>query len=98
MNGPTEWDIHDLRHQGDLLRYLHAARARAGAECAHRRRLVLAHPDLAARLAELLLLASAQQWGGFVSPEREADGRPNRSPIRAGLVEIVAEAQAREGS
>lgn len=98
MNTPDRWDIGALRLQGDLLPYLQTARARAVAACQLRRQRVLAHPDLAGRLAELLQLARPEQWNGYIAPEHDATGLPNQSPIRAGLVEIVTEAELRKAS
>jgi hypothetical protein len=98
VNSPSPWDIHDLREQGDLLRYLHQARARAAVECQQRRRQILAHPDLAARVVDILQLTAPEHWNGYVAPEQDCTGAPNRSPLRAALVEVVAEAEQREAS
>ncbi|MGI5162747.1 hypothetical protein ACQEU3_47075 [Spirillospora sp. CA-253888] len=59
---------------------------------------VLTYPDLAARLCEDPIgYARPDQWNGFVPPEI-ADQRHNNSPRRAALVEIVAEAHARDAA
>ena len=98
MNEPTEWDIHDLRGQGDLIAYLTAARQRAVADCKRRRARVLADPELAAQLTDVLRLANAAQWSGYVPPERDGNGWPNNSPIRIALAGLVAAAELREAS
>lgn len=57
---------------------------------------VLAHPDLAQKLTEPPLdYQRPEQWNGFVPPEY-FNQQVNDSPRRAALVEIVAEAQARD--
>ncbi len=59
------------------------------------RAMVLAHPDLAAKLCQPpLSYQRPEQWNGFVPPEY-FNGRPNDSPRRAALVAIIAEAQSR---
>ena len=75
-----------------------AATARATAK--ELRSLVLSYPDLAARLTEPPIgYKRADQWTGYVPPAFDADVggvvKPNRSPIRAALLEIVTEAAAR---
>lgn len=70
--------------------------ARAKAENAERRRRVLAHADLAARLTlPPYRLRSPEMWTGFVPP-RIWQGQMNPSPIRRQLIEIAAEAYRRE--
>lgn len=61
-----------------------------------RRTRVLAHPDLAARLARTLRLTRASNWNGYVPPGTDSAGRVNTSPIRTALVEIATEAMRRE--
>ncbi len=59
------------------------------------RRLVLSHPDLAARLCEPALgYQRPEQWNGFVPPEI-FNGEHNLSPRLEALAAIVAEAEAR---
>lgn len=68
----------------------------ADMELAERRRLVLSHPDLAARLCEPPLgYTKPAQWSGFIPPE-EFNGEHNRSPRRDALIDIAAEALRRE--
>lgn len=98
MTQPTEWDISALRLQGDLPAYLRRCHAEALAIRKRQRAKVLADPELAAQLVDVLRLTSADQWSGYLPPERDCNGIPNRSPIRAALVQIVAEAGLRSGS
>lgn len=98
MNEPTEWDIHDLRGQGDLMAYLTAARQRAIADCKRRRARLLADPEAAAQLVDVLRLTSADQWSGYLPPERDGNGWPNTSLIRAALAQLVTAAELREAS
>jgi hypothetical protein len=81
----------DLVHaRGDLI-----ARHR-GNESAERRRRVLAHEDLAKRLRNVLGLADAKTWNGYVPPRTDGTGRLNTSRIRAQLVAICREAYERD--
>jgi len=62
---------------------------------AERRRAVLAHPDLAARLTEPpLAYSDPSRWTGYIPPEMWQQ-LPNRSPRRTALVEIYEEALSR---
>lgn len=58
-----------------------------------RRRRVLAHPDLAKRLCEPPYnLAAPEMWTGFVPPAEVPVAtywRPNNSPIRRQLIDIL---------
>jgi hypothetical protein len=73
-----------------------AAVAAARDANAHRRAAVLAHPDLAARLTQPPLSYSRpERWNGYIPPRLWRE-EPNTSPQRAALVEIAAEAMARE--
>jgi hypothetical protein len=56
---------------------------------------VLSYPDLAKRLTEdPQRLAHPEQWGGYLPPVMWNEAR-NNSPVRAQLVDILAEALAR---
>lgn len=88
-------------HLGELYRHAHAA---AVAEHAERRRLVLAHPDLAARLTQPPIgYREPAQWSGYIPPYMIEGpchaGRNtwtrNLSPVRVHLVAITHEAMAR---
>lgn len=62
---------------------------------ADRRRMVLAHSDLADRLLEHPLgYKLPSQWTGYIPPAMW-QGQPNRSPRREALVAIYEEACAR---
>jgi hypothetical protein len=83
---------------GGLWREAHARATQARQE---RRKRVLAHPDLAARLCQPPLgYGSPEQWNGFIPPRYlpgDALGviRINTAPRRAALAEISAEAMQR---
>ncbi|MDT0302933.1 hypothetical protein [Streptomonospora wellingtoniae] len=68
-----------------------------------RRRLVLRHPDLAARLCEQpLAFARPEQWTGYIAPALDQIGesmlaRRNESPFRAQAAALYEEALRREG-
>lgn len=66
------------------------------AEIADRRRRVLAHPDLAARLTERPLdYTKPEQWNGYIPPEYWAQAR-NNCPRRAALLQLLADVRERE--
>ena len=95
MSQPTEWDISALRIQGDLSAYLRRCHAEAVATCKRRRAKVLAAPELASQLVNALQLTSADQWSGYIPPEHDCNGIPNRSPIRAALMQLIADDRPR---
>lgn len=77
--------------------------AAAKREAQERRKRVLAHPDLAAKLTHPPLnLTDPLMWNGYIPPKTLPgdDGNPynevNKSPIRQQLVEIATEALRRE--
>lgn len=86
-----------------LMRELAVRASRRGVEIdvttnEERRRLVLKHPDLAARLCEKPLgYARPEQWTGYIAPEVFETGARNDSPFRAQAVGIYEEALRREG-
>lgn len=61
------------------------------AQTAHRRARVLAHPWATKRLCDILGLANAEQWNGYVPPNTDEHGRANTSPTRRALVELLRE-------
>jgi len=61
------------------------------AKCARRRARVLRHEWACARLCQILNLADARRWNGFVPPAKDADGNPNRLPSRLALIELLRE-------
>ena len=68
------------------------------AECAARRAVVLADPDIASRLRDRPLgFKHAGQWTGFVPPETFNGGR-NQTWEREALAAIVADAIAAEAA
>lgn len=81
-----------------------AVRALTAAHTANqeRRDRVLRHPDLAQQLRDVLDIADASRWNGWVPPA-EVPGPAtvpfyvlNTSPVRAALVRICREAYLRE--
>jgi hypothetical protein len=70
---------------------------RAGAaENTRRRQLVLRYPDLAEQLTQPpLALQKPEQWSGCLAPTHTATGAPNRSPVRAQVAALIAEAERR---
>lgn len=77
-----------------------AALRQADTRNRHQRTLVLRFPDIAKRLCEPPLgLKDPQQWTGYIPGYWDAEGphghvRPNTSPIRAQLAEILQTAAA----
>lgn len=69
-------------------------------KCRERRRRVLAHPDLAAKLCEPpLRLARPEVWTGYIPGPRVptlGGEKPNKSPIRRQLLDIVRAVAERE--
>lgn len=98
-NGPqelTEDDIRALRQQKDLAQLIRASMRTGTAANTRRKKLVLAHDDLAEQLTKVpIALARPDCWTGFVPPERLESGLINRSPVRTQLLELVAEAERR---
>jgi hypothetical protein len=65
-------------------------------QSANQRDLVLAHPDLAAQLCQPPIgFKNADDWNGWVPPERDANGRVNDSPRALALGGLIGEAQHR---
>ncbi len=98
-NGPQplgEDDIRALRQQADLARFMREGMATAKATCEQRKHLVLQHTDLAQQLTKApMSLARPDCWNGFLPPERYDTGSINRSPVRAQLAALIAEAEKR---
>lgn len=95
LNYDTD-DIRAMRADGDLGRLWRESLAQAGADNDDRKRRVLAHPDLAEQLTQPPVKFDRPEcWTGYLAPERLPDGQPNRSPIRAQLAALVAEADRR---
>lgn len=89
-------DVSALIAEGGLREMIRISVAQATSERTARRALVLRHPDLAQRLTQQPLnFTKPEHWNGAIPPEtwREA---PNDSPLRPALLELVAEAEARE--
>lgn len=91
-----EDDVRAMRMEGDLAQMWKGSRDRAHTENTHRKQLVLAHADLAARLTQKPLnFAHADQWTGNV-PGDLWQGNRNDSPFAAALRALVTEAEARQ--
>lgn len=104
-NGPdmrTAWldqqDVAAMRQEGGIGEWI-VIQWRAGLEQARARRaMILRHPDLAAKLAELPLgPASPEQWTGAIPPEL-FNGVRNDSPRRPAILALLAEAERREAA
>lgn len=91
----SEDDVAAMRQQKDLAAFIKQASREAAARCAARVQIISRHPDLVERVTELL---GRTNWNGYVPPEHDATGRINDSPIRAGLVAILTEAESRNAA
>jgi hypothetical protein len=89
-----EEDLGAMRLEGDLKRMWAGVGKQAKADNERRKRLVLAHPDLAERLGKPPINIRPDAWSGFVAQEIGASGI-NNSPIRRALAALVAEAERR---
>lgn len=98
MNGP---DIAGALPPGPGRAACIQAAAAARAQLAEQRRLILAYPDLAARLcAAPIGFKRPEQWTGYIPPtfDRERpDGTvpQNDSPVRAALMALLEQAAER---
>lgn len=92
--------VSQLRASGQLGLMWQAVTAATAAENDARKALVLQYPDLAARVAKILGLSSPDRWNGRLPTAAvpgKADYMPNPAAApRARLLEIVAEAEARQ--
>lgn len=62
----------------------------------HQLELVLAHPDLAAKLTQPPIgYKHADDWNGWVPPELDSNGRTNDAPRAVALGHLIGEAQHR---
>ncbi|MGW7001339.1 hypothetical protein ACWGCW_00580 [Streptomyces sp. NPDC054933] len=92
----SEDDVRAMRQQNDLKAFIAQHLRDAKTANAHRRGMVLAHRDLAAKLtAPPLEFPTPEAWTGFVPPATTCTGAINTAPTRAALVAIVAEAERR---
>lgn len=89
-----EEDLTAMRMQGDLKRMWAGANKQAHAENDRRKRLVLAHEDLAARLEQPPINMKPDCWSGYVPMEQGGNGL-NNSQTRRALAALVAEAERR---
>jgi hypothetical protein len=87
-------DLGAMRLEGDLKRMWTGVGKQAKAENDRRKRLVLAHPDLAERLGQAPINIRLDCWSGFVPQELGVNGI-NRSPVRRALAALVEEAERR---
>jgi hypothetical protein len=91
-------DIQAMRAQGDLVEFIKLSWREGRAKAAERKALVLKYPDLAARLCNPPLnYKRPDQWSGAIPPETW-NGVVNDSPLRPVILELLAEAEAREAS
>lgn len=98
-NGPQELnedDVRALRQQKDLAQFIRDGMRAGTAANDRRKKLVLAHDDLAEQLTKApIALVRADCWTGYLPPERLESGLLNRSPVRTQLLDLVAEAERR---
>ena len=96
MTEINEDDARAMRQQGDLKGFILAGMRDGAIRNKHRRGLVLAHADLAAKLTEPpLSFSSPEKWTGYIPPALTAEGAINPSPVRAALAALIAEAEKR---
>jgi hypothetical protein len=92
----SEDDVHALRQQKDLKAFISAQNRAAATANAHRRGLVLAYADLAAKLTEQPLnFAEPEKWTGFIPPSTVCSGALNTTPVRPALLALVYAAEQR---
>lgn len=90
-------DTRAMREDGDLGAFIKAHMQDARRVAAHRRALILKHPDLAARLTDKPFRFSRPEcWNGFIPPATWNQAI-NTDPSRRALLELVAEAERRHG-
>ena len=85
----TEQDVRAMRQQGDLPRFFAGIIAGAANRNAQRRALVMRHPDLADRIAEMPGHAA---WSGSVGRNRETAAIVEEAERRAAADEQPAAA------
>lgn len=100
MNDPLSLaDARALMDENDVGRFIKHHMAEAKRAAAHRRALVLRHPDLAAQLTQPPIKFSRPEvWNGYIPPATDCTGAINTAPSRRVLLELVAEAEARAGA
>jgi dihydroorotase len=93
----SEDDVRALRQEKDLGRFIRDEKRAAMTRNAHRRGLVLAHADLAAKLTEQPLnFSQPERWTGFIPPATLCTGALNTSPVRPALLALVYAAEQRQ--
>lgn len=89
-------DIKALVAEGDVFRFIKHHMAEAQQAAAHRRALVLKHPDLAKQLTGPLIgFSRPEAWNGYIPPATTCTGAINTAACRPALLALVAEAEAR---
>lgn len=89
-------DIKALMAEGDVFRFIKHHMAEAQRAAAHRRALVLKHPDLAKELTGPLIgFSRPEVWTGYIPPATTCTGAMNTAVCRPALLALVAEAEAR---
>lgn len=95
---PTPSDIAELRKQGDLKAAIKAHTREIRDRNAERRASVLRYPDLAKKLTEEPhCWTKPERWNGYIPPALWNQA-PNKSPQRAALLALVAEAERRDAA
>lgn len=91
-------DARELIAEGSMREMIRISCAQATSARIARRALVLRHPDLAERLTQQPLnFTRPEHWNGAIPPETWRE-MPNDSPLRPALLQLVAEAEAREAA
>lgn len=89
-------DVRAMRAQGDLMEFIKLQMREGRAQAEARKALILRHPDLAERLTKPPLgYQRPDQWSGAIPPET-FNGVANDSPLRPVILQLLAEAEARE--
>lgn len=89
-------DTKALRKEGELAAFIKGHMTAARTNAAHRRGLVLRHPDLAEQLTKAPCRFSKPEfWNGFIPPAQWGQ-KINTEPSRRVLLDLVAEAERRQ--
>ncbi|MGW0577330.1 hypothetical protein ACWD25_15435 [Streptomyces sp. NPDC002920] len=92
-------DARALMAENDAGRFIKHQMAAAQRAAAHRRALVLRHPDLAERLTQPPLRhTTPEHWNGYIPPTTDCTGAINTTACRPVLLALVAEAEARSAT
>ncbi|MEU7416744.1 hypothetical protein [Streptomyces antibioticus] len=89
-------DARALMAENDAGRFIKTQMADAQRAAAHRRALVLRHPDLAEQLTKPPINhARPDVWTGYIPPATDCTGAINTAACRPALLALIAEAKRR---